>query len=207
MNLERTQALVQYMRSNPRVYLGHFPKEQVISQMCRLFLDMVILHYPEADVCLSVFEEKGMKGLRGWSHFKYPDHEWMQFAAYIQAFSAKGRIGFAWNDIHYNVDFVNGAIANSENGDNPCGRTVLSFTFFPDEKLLGETPISEQDVYTIKCDYYHLFPELNIKVFNADMGQAGIYDIKKWESQYMLLYPIIQTLVSGENFSDRFLTV
>ena len=182
MNLERTQALVQRMRSEPWVYLGHFPNRKVISQMCRIFLDMVLLHYPEADVCLSVFEEKGMKGLRGWTHFKYPDHEWMQFAAYIQAFSAKGSLEFVWDDIHYNVVFDNGAVAKSENGANHYGRTVLSFTFFPDEKLLGETPVSEHDVHTIKRDYYHLFPELNIKVFDADLGQAGIHDIKKWES-------------------------
>lgn len=182
MNLEKSQPLVQYMRSYPRSFFGTQPGKNVISQTSRVFLDLVIRHYPNADVCLQVFEENGNSGLRGWSHSKFSEQELLQFCAYVQAFSSKGSVSFVWDDLSCELGFADGTIVRNEDGGNRFGRTYLSFTFFPDVKLLGDCRVSRDDVNSIKCNYQHLFPELDIRLFNADIGQVGIYEMDRWEA-------------------------
>ena len=124
-------------------------------------------------VCVNVFEENSVLALRGYSHYKFSEEEIIQLCSYIQAFSSKGSVIFVWDDLSCELEFADGAIAKNEDGCNRFGRKYLSFTFFPDAKLLGDCRVSEEDVRTIKCDYQHLFPELDIRLFNAGIGQLG----------------------------------
>lgn len=166
MRMNKTQELVQYMRSRPRDVFGMIPEKNIAAQTCRFFLDLVMRHYPEADVCLDLFEDQGKTGIRGWSHYEYSIFEIEPFAVFLQAFSSKGVLQYCWGSHSCKMEFFNGQETLHEDADNPEERTFLSFSFIPDEKLFGDDTMQEHDLFIIKCDYKHLFPELKIRRFN-----------------------------------------
>lgn len=149
----------EYMRSHPQEFLGLSPGKEVNSHICRLFLDIVVWHLPEADV---LFAGEGDNGIKGGSHFIFTEDELMAFSQWLQAFSTEASLQFCRDDYGRKMAFRGGELLLCEEFSNREKRTLVQFSFLPDANLLGECMFSAHNLHTILTDYKHLYPDLCI---------------------------------------------
>ncbi len=157
-----------YMRSHPEEFLGTtLPGKSLNGHICRLFLDMVIRHYPEANV---FFRKETCKewenGISGASHFAFSEDELATFSQWIQAYSSEATLDYCSGTCGKQLYFCRGDVVKCRDFENTRGLTLTRFLFVPDQSLFEEWDkcvCSEEVFHAILSDYKHLYPELEIR--------------------------------------------
>lgn len=158
---------IAYMRSHPQEFIGTLPGKNVNNHILRLFLDMVIRHYPEANVFFEIEScKKWENGINGASHFAFTENELATFTRWLQAYSSDAILDYCSGKYGRQIVLCRGELVHCKDYANTRGITLTQFSFIPDTSLFDEWDkcvYSEHEFHAILTDYKHLYPELNIR--------------------------------------------